>query len=42
MTSGLIVALKVANSGRFAGSEVVQLYVNYPSYAGEPPKVCWS
>ena len=32
-------AVKVRNSGGVAGSEVVQLYLEYPATAGEPPLV---
>ena len=31
--------LTLANSGKVAGSEVVQLYLSYPTSAGEPPQV---
>jgi len=30
--------VKVRNTGRRAGAQVVQLYVGYPSNAGEPPR----
>ena len=33
------VRVDVENTGRKRGAEVVQLYVGYPSAAGEPPKV---
>ena len=36
--SGVRVALDVANTGRRTGSDVVQVYVSYPSSAGEPPE----
>ena len=32
------VTCQVANSGAMAGSEVPQLYLGFPSNAGEPPK----
>ena len=32
-------SVKVRNTGSVAGSEVVQLYLEYPSTAGEPPLV---
>lgn len=32
------VIVTVTNTGSVSGSEVVQLYVQYPSAAGEPPK----
>jgi len=31
--------VRVRNTGRRAGAEVVQLYIGYPASAGEPPKV---
>jgi len=37
--STLTISLDVANTGSRDGSEVVQLYFNYPPSAGEPPKV---
>ena len=33
------VSVKVTNTGRRAGSDVVQLYVGFPPSAGEPPKL---
>jgi len=39
IASGLSVSLTVSNTGKVAGSEVVQLYLSYPSSAGEPPQV---
>jgi len=33
------VTLTVTNVGKVAGAEVVQLYVAYPSAAGEPPQL---
>ena len=32
------VSVRVTNTGKQAGAEVVQLYVGFPSQAGEPPK----
>jgi len=29
----------IRNNGRYYGSEVAQLYLGFPAYAGEPPKV---
>ena len=37
-TQGVRVALDVANTGRRSGADVVQVYVTYPSAAGEPPE----
>ena len=36
--TGVTVAFDVTNAGSRAGSEVTQLYLGYPSSAGEPPK----
>jgi beta-glucosidase len=36
---GLIVKVRVRNTGDREGAEVVQLYVGFPASAGEPPKV---
>jgi beta-glucosidase len=33
------VSVKVTNTGRRAGSDIVQLYVGFPPNAGEPPKL---
>ncbi len=40
-TSGTskIVTFTVTNSGSFDGTEIPQLYLGFPSGAGEPPKV---
>ena len=35
----LRIAVSIQNSGKVNGAEVVQLYLAYPSSAGEPPKV---
>jgi len=35
---GADVAVKVTNTGKRAGSEVVQVYVQFPTAAGEPPR----
>jgi beta-glucosidase len=35
----IAVALDVSNTGARAGAEVVQVYLGFPSTAGEPPKV---
>ena len=32
------VTVRVRNTGRRAGAEVVQLYVGFPAGAGEPPR----
>jgi len=39
ITSMLTVSVTVTNSGGVAGAEVAQLYLGYPSSAGEPPQV---
>eukprot|EP00026_Physarum_polycephalum_P004175 Phypoly_transcript_04192.p1 GENE.Phypoly_transcript_04192~~Phypoly_transcript_04192.p1 ORF type:complete len:642 (+),score=81.05 Phypoly_transcript_04192:243-1928(+) len=39
VASGLTISLTITNSGKVTGSEVVQLYLSYPSSAGEPPQV---
>jgi len=36
--SGLNVSFELQNVGEFSGAEVAQLYIGYPSQAGEPPK----
>jgi len=36
---GRLVAVDIMNNGLVSGAEVVQLYVQYPASAGEPPKV---
>jgi len=36
--TGLIVSFDVKNTGMRAGQEVAQLYLGFPSSAGEPPK----
>jgi beta-glucosidase len=37
--SGRVVSCTVTNNGtEYAGSEVVQLYLKFPSSTGEPPK----
>jgi beta-glucosidase len=33
------VRIKVTNSGKVKGKEVVQMYIGFPSESGEPPKV---
>jgi beta-glucosidase len=38
-TGGALVKLRVTNTGDREGAEVVQLYVGFPSSAGEPPRV---
>mmetsp|Transcript_88680 Transcript_88680/g.286487 ORF Transcript_88680/g.286487 Transcript_88680/m.286487 type:complete len:716 (-) Transcript_88680:73-2220(-) len=35
--AGMLVQFKVSNTGKVAGSEVAQLYLAFPSIAGEPP-----
>ncbi len=35
----ITVSVRVRNTGNRQGAEVVELYVGYPAYAGEPPKV---
>jgi len=37
--NGRQISFQVKNTGRFDGSEVAQLYIGFPSSAGEPPKV---
>ncbi|KAF5344229.1 hypothetical protein D9756_011258 [Leucocoprinus leucothites] len=37
--SSKIVSFKVTNTGSIPGTEIPQLYLGYPSGAGEPPKV---
>lgn len=38
-TNAYTVTVSVKNTGSRAGTEIAQLYVGYPSGAGEPPKV---
>ncbi|KAJ3570123.1 hypothetical protein NP233_g4610 [Leucocoprinus birnbaumii] len=40
-TSGTskVISFKVTNTGSFAGTEIPQLYLEYPAGAGEPPRV---
>ena len=37
-STGFVVSVKVSNTGRVAGSDVVQTYVNYPASTNEPPE----
>jgi len=37
--SSKAVSFKLTNTGSFAGTEIPQLYLGYPTDAGEPPKV---
>eukprot|EP01121_Diplochlamys_sp_Union-15-3_P007931 TRINITY_DN205_c0_g1_i1.p1 TRINITY_DN205_c0_g1~~TRINITY_DN205_c0_g1_i1.p1 ORF type:complete len:679 (-),score=206.24 TRINITY_DN205_c0_g1_i1:112-2148(-) len=38
LSSGATVTFDLKNSGKVAGAEVAQLYLGFPSSAGEPPK----
>lgn len=38
-TTAYVVTVAVGNIGSRAGTEIAQLYLGYPSGAGEPPKV---
>lgn len=38
-SSGFTVTVSVHNTGTRAGTEIVQLYLGYPSGSGEPPKL---
>jgi beta-glucosidase len=38
-TNAYVVTVSVENTGSQAGTEIAQLYLGYPSGAGEPPKV---
>jgi len=33
------VSVTITNSGKYSGSEVAQLYINFPTSAGEPPSI---
>jgi len=37
--SSKVVSFKLTNTGSFAGTEIPQLYLGYPTDAGEPPRV---
>jgi beta-glucosidase len=37
--SSKVVSFKLTNTGSFSGTEIPQLYLGYPTSAGEPPKV---
>ena len=38
-TSSILITATVTNTGKVTGADVPQLYIAYPSQAGEPPKV---
>jgi len=38
-TDGILVSVDIANIGGVGGAEIVQLYINFPESAGEPPQV---
>jgi len=39
LAKGITISINVTNSGDIAGHEVAQLYLGFPSSAGEPPSV---
>jgi len=38
-TDGILVSVDITNIGGVNGAEIVQLYINFPESAGEPPQV---